>query len=65
MMCKHHKVVLYISILSAVVSVSEQALLAMPTQYTPEAQGWMPAQPALRYQSWSLNSHPYFLTQVS
>lgn len=37
MMCKHHKVVLYISILLAVVSVSEQALWAMPTQYTPEA----------------------------
>lgn len=35
-MCKHHKVVFYISILSAIVSVSEQALLAVPTQHTAE-----------------------------
>lgn len=64
-MHKHHSVVLSTSVLSAIVSVSEQALLAVPTQYAPESRKDGCLLSSLSYQSWSLNSYPFFLTQVS
>lgn len=60
-MCKHHKVVLSISVFSTVASISEQALSAVPPLYTPGAHIDTCLLTILSYQSWSLNTYPCFM----